>query len=131
MVIGDIPNQRNRISVSWTSNEENALIELYPNNSNQHISKVLNKTKASIDNKGALLGLKKSSDYRQKVSRQNNQRKRHAWSVEEVNYLVKNYYAKSYAEIAETLNRTPTAVSQKARQMDLKKYQRTKPHKSS
>lgn len=113
-----------RAIVNWTEEEEKKLIELYPNHSNLHIAKMLNKTKASIDKKGALLELKKSINYRKKISRQNNQNKRHAWSIDEIEFLKVNFSEKTYNEIAEALNRTPNAVSQKARQISLKKYQK-------
>jgi len=107
---------------SWTVDEEKRLIELYPINSNLYISQILNKSKASIDKKGSSLGLKKSINYRQKVSRQNNRSKRHAWTEKDITFLKENYIKKSYIEIAETLKRTPTAVSQKARKINLVKH---------
>ena len=110
--------------VNWTPEEELKLKELYSNHSNIYIAKALNKTKASIDKKGAILGLKKSISYRKIISRQNNKNKRHAWTENEISFLKDNFSEKTYYEIADALNRTPTAVSQKARQINLKKYQK-------
>lgn len=107
---------------TWTSKEIATLTELYPDHNNHELSKLLNKTKASIDQKASLLGLRKSSEYRQKVSRQNNQSKRHAWTEKDIVFLRENYKNQSYQEIAGSLKRTASAVSQKARQLNLKKY---------
>ncbi len=107
---------------NWTSAEEKLLIDLYSNNSNRHISKILNKSKASVDKKASLLGLKKSENHRKKISRLNNKGKRHSWTDDEISFLKQNYTIKTYEEIADSLNRTPNAVSQKARQIQLKKY---------
>lgn len=109
----------------WTEQEEQTLIQLYSNHSNKHISQILNKTKASVDQKASNLGLKKSSTHRKKVSLLNNQKKRHAWTDDEITYLKKNYESQSYEAIADSLQRTANAVSQKARQLCLKKYRKT------
>lgn len=45
----------------WTNDEINKLIELYPDNYNNDIAIILNKTKSSIDNKGYYLKLKKNN----------------------------------------------------------------------
>lgn len=108
----------------WTSKEIATLKELYPDNNNFELSKLLNKTKASIDQKASLLGLKKSPSYRQQVSRLNNKSKRHAWTEQDIVFLQENYKKLSYQEIADSLRRTASAVSQKARQLKLKKYNR-------
>ncbi|MDH5682585.1 MAG: hypothetical protein OEZ36_13425, partial [Spirochaetota bacterium] len=92
---------------------------------NQYIAGILSKTKASVDQKASNLGLKKSPSYRKKISLQNNQKKRHAWTDDEITYLKTNYNDKSYETIADHLHRTANAVSQKARQLKLKKYRKT------
>ncbi len=116
-------SQKKSIS-NWTHTEENLLTELYSNHSNRYISKVLNKTKASIDAKASLLGLKKSTSHRQLVNRLNNKHKRQAWTEEDIKVLKENYTVKSYSDIGDMINRTPTAVSQKARQLNLVKYKK-------
>lgn len=110
----------------WTSTDEEILIELYPNRSNRSISKLLNKTKTSVDQKAAILKLKKSANHRKLVNRQNNQSKRHAWTENDVVFLKENYKSKSYSEIGDFLNRTTNAVSQKASNLNLKKYKKSK-----
>lgn len=110
----------------WTTFEEDLLKKLYANHSNEYIAKLLNKTIASVNSKGALLGLKKSKNYRQQVNKLNNLHKRHAWTWDEVNFLKENYKKISYTEIAKLIKRTPNAVSQKARQLNLKKYKNSK-----
>ncbi len=121
------PNKNNNKN-NWTKEEEASLKELYSNHSNLYLSKLLKKTKASIDNKGALLGLKKTTGYRKKVNIENNKQKRHAWTDEDISFLKENYKKKPYYEIAEKLYRTPTAVAQKLRQMNLRKYPKRTAH---
>ena len=118
-------NQKKRSLTCWTPTEERILGDLFSNHSNEYISVILNKTKASIARKASLLGLKKSKTHRQKIGIQNNLSKRHAWTEKEIVFLIDNYVSRSYEDIAEILNRTPDAVSQKARKMNLKKYRKT------
>lgn len=47
----------------WKVKEENKLKEIYPNKTNKEISKILNKTISSINNKSYRLGLKKSKEF--------------------------------------------------------------------
>ncbi len=121
---GKINSSQKKSISNWTHTEENILAELYSNHSNRYISKVLNKTKGSIDARASLLGLKKSSSHRQLVNRLNNKHKRQAWTEEDVLVLKENYAEKSYSDIGDMIDRTPTAVSQKARQLNLTKYKR-------
>ena len=106
-------------NTSWTMQETNLLIELYADHNNYYISEVLQKTKASIDIRASTLGLKKSEYHRKKVNQLNNQKKHHAWTEEEIEILKANYKIKSYNEIGEELGRTGSAVSQKARKLNL------------
>ena len=119
-------NQKKRSFTNWTTVEEKILGDLFSNHSNKYISELLNKTKASIARKASLLGLKKSKSHRQKISKQNNSGKHHAWTEKEIDFLKNNYITRNYEDIAEILNRTPDAVSQKARKMNLKKYRKTR-----
>lgn len=109
-------------NTNWTEPEEAFLRGLYANYSNLYLSQILSKSKSSIIAKAFHLRLKKSNRYRKKVSSQNNQTKRHLWNEEEIRFLKEHYTSRSYEEIGEIINRTASAVSQKARQLRLKKY---------
>ncbi|MDH4127536.1 MAG: hypothetical protein OEV44_02195 [Spirochaetota bacterium] len=108
-------SQKKKSFTCWTTVEERILGDLFSNHSNTYISELLKKTTASIARKASLLGLKKSESHRKKISRQNNSGKHHAWTEKEVKFLQENYILKNYEDIADILNRTPDAVSQKAR----------------
>lgn len=56
----------------WTLNEIKKLKELYPDNYNDNIGKILNKTKKAVDLKGFRLGLKKSQELLEKRNKSGN-----------------------------------------------------------
>lgn len=112
--------------VFWTEQEEDMLRQLYPNHSNKEIAQLLGKTKASIDKKGAQLGLRKSKEYRTKVSRDNNKNKDYVWSESELQTLFALYNHKTYKEIGKILNRSQSSIAHKAKQLNLHKYNKVK-----
>ncbi len=112
--------------VFWTKNEVEKLRELYPNHSNREIAKKLNKTKPSVDKKGAQLGLKKTKAYRTKVSKDNNKNKDYVWSDDELKTLFSLYKTKTYKEIGKILNRSQSSIAHKAKQLNLSKYNKNK-----
>ena len=110
----------------WTEEEIKLLTELYPNHSNEEIAKILGRSKPSVDKKAAQLGLKKSEEYRRKVSKQNNMKKEYTWTQEEVNFLMINFKTMTYKQLSEALGRSPSSIAHKARQLKLRKYAKHK-----
>lgn len=111
-----------KLKTRWKLEEVEILKRLYPNNKNEYIGEILNKSTKSINSKAYLLNLKKTNYYRKVINKNNNLVKKQAWVDDEIEYLKQNYKLRSYIEISEKLKRTYSAIFQKARQLKLKKY---------
>ena len=52
--------------MKWTKSEIQFLVDNYKNNSNEYISKYINRTESAIQNKAHILKLKKSGEIKKK-----------------------------------------------------------------
>ena len=112
----------NKRNSNWAIHEEEQLMKLYPDNSNETISQALGRTKASIDKKAGKLGLRKSVHYRTSVAKDNNKDKDYVWTESEINTLLSLYHQKTYKEIGKILKRSISSIAHKAKYLNLQKY---------
>lgn len=98
----------------WTSSDSDFLKENYEKINNKRIAKLLGFSASTIINKASGLGLKKNGWWR-------GDEKIRSWSDEEVKFVEENYSNTPTSEIAERLNRTPSAVEATASKIGIKK----------
>lgn len=86
----------------WTKNEEEILIEFYPDTDNRKLEEMLSKKRGCIVRKANFMGLKKSKDFITKQKKELNP-KTH-WSDYELDLLLNNYKTLSKSEIPKSLS---------------------------
>lgn len=99
--------------ISWTKEEINFLTNNYKSLSNDEISKVLKKTKKSIDSKAIRLGIKKDTNYISNINRNrvsNNRWIENSWKKEEIDYLVSNLQNLSNIELSSKLKKSVASI---------------------
>jgi len=99
----------------WTLEEQEILINLYPNHSNSSIAIRLGRTVGQVDGKAAKLKLRKSAGYVSKTTRPT------AWSAEQVEILRQRYPEEKAAKIAESIHKSESQVISKAFKLGLRK----------
>lgn len=102
--------------MKWSKEEISYLVENYSNESNLVLSKLLNRTKTSIDNKARELKLEKNKKY---ISIVNSNRSKNEWSKEEIDYLKNNYTKFTNKELSKKLNKTKNSIGSMAQRLEL------------
>ena len=89
---------------SWSKEEESLLKEEFNKTPIKELAQVLGRTEDAVKVRAYTLGLIPTSE----------ERPRTKWTEEEIKYIKKNIYSKSYEEIGEYLGRSAAAVASKA-----------------
>src|ERR1035437_684829 len=97
-------NKKKQVHHQWKQEDITKLIKLYPDNSNEFLSSILNRTPINIQSKANRIGLKKSYDYLCKQGVR-------PWTDNEKQTLIESYNSnKSPSEISLLLNRNKTSI---------------------
>ena len=103
----------------WTKNEEEILIEFYPDTDNRKLEEMLSKKRGCIVRKANFMGLKKSKDFITKQKKELNP-KTH-WSDYELDFLLNNYKTLSNSEISKSLSKTKKSVCRKLKELNIRR----------